>query len=576
MALCESKSENSFLNINNIINSFTQEFKRSYNSVRFSNGKKSKKKLNDNKSNNVQKKKESINPSTKDKTINPSATPIEFYYEFQEFIKGGKPIKKKKKIVKRKSDKKKKEIQNENNNEKNDDKTVSKSSSDEEKKNEENESEIDEEEEVNQTENNGLTERTKKSSNTPLNKKSKKNEKNEKKESKIIYRNEDRFWNKVKYYIDLKNEHLNELTYRQKIKRYTNVEENKTNKQLNKSSFLIQPTGRKPLYPYHNINGDFLSKNFDNFYKYYQKEQKVNNYKLYKKKNNQIKSLNYDNSNRNLKLENNFKNYYDKTMKWIKKRDDKINIQRNYLEEKNNKYMNSFSFKPQIDKKSIQLINKRNTFINFMENKPNTERNYHNMMVNKKEIYQKYLATVKPYMAFYYENNSPFLKRSHSFTKRKPTVDIGMIHINKGQNISIIKEKVKSTINSSNKTDTISNKKRDNSNTQSEKKQKAFNEKKNIFNIFKPDKKHLINDNNKIQALKNNLSKSKDKKKKNTLKNQLRQEELKQTKVKKDKKKIDPNDLYKVNVRDNSSWNKICINKIFSKPRDKEVIQDFI
>jgi hypothetical protein len=108
MALCESKSENSFLNINNIINSFTQEFKRSYNSVRFSNGKKSKKKLNDNKSNNVQNKKESINPSTKDKTINPSATPIEFYYEFQEFIKGGKPIKKKKKIVKRKSDKKKK------------------------------------------------------------------------------------------------------------------------------------------------------------------------------------------------------------------------------------------------------------------------------------------------------------------------------------------------------------------------------------------------------------------------------------------------------------------------------------
>jgi hypothetical protein len=28
------------------------------------------------------------------------------------------------------------------------------------------------------------------------------------------------------------------------------------------------------------------------------------------------------------------------------------------------------------------------------------------------------------------------------------------------------------------------------------------------------------------------------------------------------------NNLYKVNVRDNSSWNKMCINKIISKTKD--------
>ena len=47
-------------------------------------------------------------------------------------------------------------------------------------------------------------------------------------------------------------------------------------------------------------------------------------------------------------------------------------------------------------------------------------------------------------------------------------------------------------------------------------------------------------------------------------------------KYKNDEKKYDFNDLYKMNVRDNSSWNKICINKIVSKPRDKNVINDFL
>ena len=568
MTLCESKSDINILDINNIIDSFTHDFKKSYNAVKYDKKYSEKTNLDNGKTKEITKRPNEnsfINGQPKNKPINQKSTPVEFYYEFQDYIKGEKQNKTNKKKENKYNERK--ELNNKTNDmpEINilphenvivDD--ISELNNDKEKKGDENEI-------SNNCRDIGTNKNNSKSERNLLMKNNKKNKKANN-SSKIIYRNEDRFWNKVKHYIDLKNEHLNELTYRYKMNT-TTFGDYKTSKRLNKSSVLLHPKGRKPLYPYQTNSEDFLSKNFDNFYKLYQKEQKVNP-KLYKRKNNMINDLN-NNTNFN---QQKFQEFYEKKMNWIKNRDDKINIERNMLEEKNEQFMNSFSFKPHIDKKSIQLINKRNSFINFMEKIPNTERNYENMMVNKKEIYQKYLATVKPFMAYQYENNSPFLKKkSRSFTRRKPAVDIGMIHINKGKNIVIIKEKKKTNINGTNNANITNN---NSSIKLSEKKKNNYMNKKNIFNIFKPDKKHL--ENNKITNVKNNINKNRMQNGKTTIKNKIWQYELKQNYVKKEKQKLDHNDLYKVNVRDNCSWNKVCINKIFSKPRDKEVIHDFI
>ncbi len=555
MTLCESKSDNNILEINNLIESFTIEFKKCYNAIKFNKNINHKKKVINKKIKKIPKRPNKsiiLNHQLKYKTINPNSTPVEFYYEFNDFIKGGK-AKNAKKINNKKA------VNNYNTNKLQDKKKVL--------PNINNNNKINDIPELNNINNKELQDKIEFQDNNELNEmkelyitekknKSHKNlldSKNGKKPGKIIYRNEDRFWNKVKYYIDLKNEHLSELTYRYKMKSFNNIEENKSNKKLNKSSFLFNPTNRKPLYPYQNIDEDSLSKNFENFYKFFQKEQNLKNNKLYKKK----KDIDYSNNDISFNSNNNkFKHFYDKTMKWIKKRDDKINLERRKLEEKNKKIMNSFSYRPHIDKNSVQLINKRDDFINFMQNKPNTERNYSYMMIHKKEIYQKYLATIKPYMTFYYENNSPYLKKySHSFNKRRPNIDIGMIHINKGKNIILTKDK---SLNNTNDKSII---------------EKNNGSKKNIFNIFKPDKKHLTNNKNK--NIQNNSNKNQIIRN-NNIKQKFWWQEIKKKKHKKEEKKLDFNDLYKVNVRDNSSWNKICINKIFSKPRDKEVINDFI
>ena len=98
--------------------------------------------------------------------------------------------------------------------------------------------------------------------------------------------------------------------------------------------------------------------------------------------------------------------------------------------------MDSFSFKPHIDKQSIKLIKQRNSFLSFLEHKLSTDINTESFTVNKNDIYQKYLVTIKPYMSFYYERNSPFYKRNKKQfitpNKSNKSINIGMIHINKG------------------------------------------------------------------------------------------------------------------------------------------------
>jgi len=531
MELIDSKSDENIIPKTNSVDSFAKDFKKCFNPINCNKSPNDKIKKNNKKEDNIPKRpNKSISLiQTNFKTINQNSTPIEFYYEFKDFIKGEKPKKtnnnNKIKNIKQSL------IQKDNNN-------------------------INDN--INNNINNSSEKKDKKHSNNKSNKK------------------EDIFWEKVKYNMALKNERLNKLAYKIKMEQSISAynEENKSNKKLNKSSILIYPTNRKPLYQYHNINDDSLSKDFDNFYKYYQKEQKlINNNKLYKKK----KSINDYSNNISFNEDDKYQKFYEKKMNWIKKRDDKIKNEKNMIEEQDKKILNSFSFKPHIDKKSIQLVKKRNNFIDFMENKPNTERNYNNMMINKKEIYQKYCATIKPYISFYYEKSAPFYKKNNlSFTKRKPSVDIGMIHINKGKNIIIIKEKKDNNNNDNNNTSKdikfqTNNNNNNNNNT--------YINKKNIFKMFKPEKKEIQK-----KKINNNLIEFNSQNDKNNNNNNNKYKiwwreinDKNFNNPKKEEKKNNWNDLlYKVNVRDNSSWNKVCVNKIMPKPEVKKFINDYI
>ena len=356
----------------------------------------------------------------------------------------------------------------------------------------------------------------------------------------------DNFWKKVKYYIDKKNEHLSEITYKLKLRNATQDKKNYSLVKMNKTSIQLYPKSRKPLYRHKNINERLLNKELSFFYSYCQKERRDSKSPLSKSQRN----LNHFKEEKNKKCNsaNKYQNFYGNKINWLKKKEDKNELRRKYLDNVNRK---SFSFRPNIDKKSIKLVKQRNTFLNFLENKFNTDKDLEKTTINKTEIYQKYLVTIKPYMNFYFERNSPFFKRyKKNFVtpnKSSKSINIGMIHINKGNNIRIIKEKTSKKEEKS--------KEKDRNNIQI---------KKNIFNIFKPEKR--INKNNKE---KENNKDNKDRKSK------LWWNEVNHINDKKDKKKKIINGLYKVNVRENCSWNKICENKIIPKKIKTELLNDF-
>ena len=115
MKSCEYRSDNNILDINNIIESFTQEFKKSYNEVKLHEITTSKKDKINNMPTNIPKEPKENNfmngqSKNKNKAINPNSTPIEFYYEFQDYIKGGKNKKSKK--INKSNNKNKKELNN--------------------------------------------------------------------------------------------------------------------------------------------------------------------------------------------------------------------------------------------------------------------------------------------------------------------------------------------------------------------------------------------------------------------------------------------------------------------------------
>ena len=391
--------------------------------------------------------------------------------------------------------------------------------------------------------------------------------KKEKKRQKKIDLNKeryDKFWKKVKYYINKKNEHLGQISYKIKLRNEQKEKSYLSKFKPNKTSILLYPKSRSPLYKYKNINETSLNRELHHFYYFCQKERRNERLKESKTQTN-IKYYAYNDDEKNFDSENRYKKFYNNKLIWLKKRDDKINIRKKFLDKEDNNIFESLSFRPQLEQKSIKLVKKRNDFVDFLEHQLNSDGVFEKLQNDnyyKTTIYQKYLAAIKPYMNFYFDRNSPYFKRNKSKKKcltPNPTnksINIGMVHVNKGNNIRIIKEKKSKNNEETNKNTNNAN----NSN------------KKNIYNIFKPDKKYT-------KKIKN-----KDKKEKEKEENEKQNSKIlwwneldKINKKDKKKKEIDKyTGLYKVSVRQDSSWNKICVNNIIPRGINRDLIYDFL
>ena len=522
MSISESQSENNSINNNNNRNSFnalssyTKDLKKCFISLKNQNNfaKISKKntqssknisrRASKNKMETTQNSKHSKNSKIKNKSKSISSTPLEFFMEFKEFSE-------KEHIKKIEKDKEKKIIK-----EKEAKKKIMKI-------------------------------------------------KKEKKRQKIIdlkKQQYDNFWKKVKFYINKKNEHLSQLSHKIKLRNEQQEKSYLSKFKPNKTSILLYPKSRTPLYKYKNINETSLNKELHQFYYFYQKERRNERLKESKTQNS-IKYYVYNEDEKNFDNENRYKKFYDSKLIWLKNRDDKINIRKKYLDKEDNDIFESLSFRPSLEQKSIKLVKKRNNFISFLENQLNSDNIYEKINDNyeyKNTIYQKYLVAIKPYMNLYFNRKSPYFKRNKSKKKSltpsstNRSINIGMIHVDKGNNIRIIKEKKSKNNDKNNKNINKNNN----------------SKKKNIYNIFKPDKKYS-------KKIKNKEKKEKEEKEENEKQNSKVSWWNQIDKINKKKKVIDKySGLYKVSVRENSSWNKVCVNNIIPKGINKDLIYDFL
>ena len=461
-SISKSNSINSINESNKSIKGYIKDIKECFSSIKQEKDKKEISKLINNNNKKI-KKIEKIplrqnvitnisNANTKFQTSSQLSTPIEFYCEYQDFVKKDTVIKmeqKRQKEIFLKEEKKRKE-----------------------------------KEKI-------LQEKKKKKQNSM-------NEKN-----KI-------FFKRVEHYQNKKKEHLNNIK-KEMILRNEKKNELKTIK-MNKSSILLYPKYRKPLYQYKNIKENQLIKTFSNFYNYGQNERNKNESK-------NLSSINNKKVN----------SFYGRGISWLKQKDEKVEKNRNLINLKSKSY--SYSYKPDINKTSIQLLKNKEKLFNFLENSINNKGIQEQVNIKKQDIYQKYLFTIKPFINYYFEKNSTSNKRTQkkrkSNDKLNKSVKIGMIHSSPKKNISLLKQKI----------------------IENNKKQKDF------FNIFKPDKK---------------VKKETKEKRGNFWWNQFKNMKNNNNKKSHGNKEL----LYKVNVRDNCSWNRICVNQVIPKDTDKKLLLD--
>ena len=108
------------------------------------------------------------------------------------------------------------------------------------------------------------------------NKKKEKEKKKKNRQEKIDLHKQkyEGFWNKVKSYIDKKNEHISEIAYKIKLRNEENEKNTISELKYSKSTMLFYPKNRTALYKYKNIKENSLNKELNTFYNLCQKERR--------------------------------------------------------------------------------------------------------------------------------------------------------------------------------------------------------------------------------------------------------------------------------------------------------------
>ena len=286
-------------------------------------------------------------------------------------------------------------------------------------------------------------------------------------------------------------------------------------KMCKRSKYLANSKSRRPLYMKKPLNEEkSLEKDFLGFYK-------------------EIMSFTFNekiSSDERRKIQEKINNFYEDNITWEKNRDDKLkNIRNEKLE---NDKMNKFSFKPIINKNSIRLVKKVEK-INSIYSNQITHLNNHEY---EQELLDQLKIKLKPILSECIDNNKkiPYMSKRSKYLTRNSANNNKTKKINRNKSYQIL-----TNTNISKDTKKIK---------YTPKKEK----KKGNFDEINEQRNYDINRSNYENFLLNKF------------------EEMDNLKSKRKK------ELYKLNVRQGTSWNPDCLNKIIPKKKYDFIIKDFL
>ena len=324
--------------------------------------------------------------------------------------------------------------------------------------------------------------------------------------------NFDDFWKSVQDNEKKRKEKINNLKAQSII-----IEKHliKKNSYISKKSLsLANLKKRAPLHLNKSLNEEHLEKDFMKFYK--------NNLNLTCKDETRI-----DNEE---KIKGKFNKFYEDNIIWKKNKNDNLANTRNKMKQQNKV---EYSFKPDIDKNSILLVKKMEK-INSMDLKPYNNLNNYEF---ENELLDQLKLKLKPILGQYFDYNNkkvPFVNKRSIYLLRNSA------NKNKAQKLNKSKSLQKLSY-----VDIDKNNKEIQNATKKEKK----NKNKDI--IKKPKHPDI---NKKMYE--------------NYLLNKFKELEKLSRKNKKE--------LYKLNVRQATSWNPGFVNKIISKKKYSHIIDNLI
>ena len=301
-----------------------------------------------------------------------------------------------------------------------------------------------------------------------------------------------------------------------------NMEIQKNPKISKNSENLAKSLKREPLYQKKPLNEEkILDKKFECFY--------AKNYldNIYNNKNNNIYILN------NRTLDEKFSKFYESNLRWKKDIEERNTIKRKSIDKEYEQYLGNYSFTPTLNKNSIIIIESKNK-----TNEYNNDINdlYYDEDYYDKEKIERMKIKLKPYINSYYSMNMPYMYRKKMLNKTASDKDMrkNMYH---NSNYKMNKTLKNKSYKINYKTD--------------EKMYKKKEEHKNIS----------VNEKQKKQSKKLDLNK-----RGNDYYLLIKIKEL--NKEKNNKKK----ELYKLNIRQGTSWNLEAVNNVIPIHRCGHII----